>query len=228
MQCVVPIVTNRRAAIAAILAGLVGTALAGCVTSSDPHPGTAFYPGASEQSSPAGLDPNFVRTVVTYPTPEPPGTIIVDPGSHYLYLVQEGGKAVRYGVGVGAEGFLWSGLATVHTKQEWPDWYPPAEMLARKPELRGHMVQLQSGIGMPGGPDNPIGARAMYLWQGNKDTLFRIHGTNDPTTIGHNISSGCIRLTNDDVIDLYNRVTVGTKVIVLATANPAANPALTQ
>jgi lipoprotein-anchoring transpeptidase ErfK/SrfK len=228
MQCVVPKVSNRRAAIAAILAGLVGPALAGCVTTSDPNPRVASYPGASEQSSPPTLDPAFVRTVVTYPTPEPPGTIIVDPGSHYLYLVQEGGKAIRYGVGVGAEGFLWSGLATVHNKQEWPDWYPPAEMLARKPELREHMVQLQSGIGMPGGPDNPIGARALYLWQGNKDTLYRLHGTNDPTTIGHNISSGCIRLTNDDVTDLYNRVTVGTKVIVLATANPATNPALTQ
>jgi lipoprotein-anchoring transpeptidase ErfK/SrfK len=228
MQCGVLIARNRRAAIGAVLAALVGPALGGCVTSSDPNPRTSYYPGASEQSSPGGLDPAYVRTVVTYPTPEPPGTIIVDPGSHYLYLVQEGGKAMRYGVGVGAEGFLWSGLATVHTKQEWPDWYPPAEMLARKPELREHMVQLQSGIGMPGGPDNPIGARAMYLWQGKKDTLYRIHGTNDPTTIGHNISSGCIRLTNDDVTDLYNRVTVGTKVVVLATANPAANPALTQ
>ncbi len=211
-----------------MLAGLVGPALGGCVTTSDPSAETASYPGASQQPPSAALDPAFVRTVVTYPTPEPPGTIIVDPGSHYLYLVQEGGKAIRYGVGVGAEGFLWSGLATVHSKQEWPDWYPPAEMLARKPELREHMVQLQSGIGMPGGPDNPIGARALYLWQGNKDTLYRLHGTNDPTTIGHNISSGCIRLTNDDVTDLYNRVTVGTKVIVLATANPAANPALTQ
>jgi lipoprotein-anchoring transpeptidase ErfK/SrfK len=119
---------------------------------------------------------------------------------------------------VGAEGFLWNGMATIHSKQEWPDWYPPVEMLERKPELKAHMVQLQSGLGMRGGPENPIGARALYLWQGNKDTLYRIHGTNDPTTIGTNVSSGCIRLTNEDVTDLYNRTAVGTKVIVLATA----------
>jgi lipoprotein-anchoring transpeptidase ErfK/SrfK len=167
-------------------------------------------------------DPAYARKVVTYPSPEPPGTIIVDPGSHFLYLIQPGGQAIRYGVGVGGEGFGWSGMATIHTKQEWPDWYPPAEMLARKPDLREHMVQLQSGIGMHGGPDNPIGARALYLWQGNKDTLYRIHGTNEPWTIGSNVSSGCIRLTNDDVTDLYNRTPVGTKVIVLATAAPAA------
>jgi lipoprotein-anchoring transpeptidase ErfK/SrfK len=163
-------------------------------------------------------DPAFARTTVAYPSREKPGTIVVDPGSHFLYLVQSGGQAIRYGVGVGSEGFGWSGLAVVHNKQEWPDWYPPAEMLARKPELLQHMSRLQSGTGMPGGPDNPIGARALYLWQGNKDTLYRIHGTNEPWTIGHNVSSGCIRLTNDDVADLYDRVAPGTKVIVLATA----------
>jgi lipoprotein-anchoring transpeptidase ErfK/SrfK len=163
-------------------------------------------------------DPAFARRTVTYPSPDRPGTIVVDPGSHFLYLVQGGGQAIRYGVGVGSEGFGWSGLAVVHNKQEWPDWYPPAEMLQRKPELREHMVQLQSGLGMPGGPDNPIGARALYLWQDNKDTLYRIHGTNEPWTIGHNVSAGCIRLTNDDVADLYDRTALGTKVIVLATA----------
>ena len=123
---------------------------------------------------------------------------------------------------VGAEGFVWSGRATVHNKQEWPDWYPPAEMLARKPELRQQMVQLQSGIGMKGGPDNPLGARAMYLWSGNKDTLYRIHGTNEPWTIGTNVSSGCIRLTNEDIVDLYNRTPIGAKVIVFGTGKPAA------
>jgi lipoprotein-anchoring transpeptidase ErfK/SrfK len=167
-------------------------------------------------------DPAFARRVVTYPSPERPGTIVVDPGSHFLYLVQGGGQAIRYGVGVGSEGFGWSGLAVVHSKQEWPDWYPPVEMLARKPELREHMSQLRSGIGMPGGPENPIGARALYLWQGNKDTLYRIHGTNEPWTIGHNVSSGCIRLTNEDVTDLYDRIALGTKVIVLATAAGSA------
>lgn len=179
----------------------------------------AALPGCTAAPAPTlQADPAFARKVVAYPSPEPPGTIIVDPGAHFLYLVQPGGQAIRYGVGVGAEGFGWSGIATIHSKQEWPDWYPPAEMLERKPELKPHMVQLQSGLGMPGGPDNPIGARAMYLWQGNKDTLYRIHGTNDPTTIGTNVSSGCIRLTNEDVVDLYNRTPVGTKVIVLATA----------
>jgi lipoprotein-anchoring transpeptidase ErfK/SrfK len=163
-------------------------------------------------------DPAFARRLVAYPSPERPGTIVVDPGSHFLYLVQGNSQAIRYGVGVGSEGFGWSGLAVVHSKQEWPDWYPPAEMLVRKPELREHMSQLQSGLGMPGGPENPIGARALYLWQGNKDTLYRIHGTNEPWTIGHNVSSGCIRLTNDDITDLYDRTALGTKVIVLATA----------
>ncbi len=164
------------------------------------------------------LDPAFARRTVAYPSPERPGTIIVDPGSHFLYLVQGGGQAIRYGVGVGSEGFGWSGLAMVHSKQEWPDWYPPAEMLQRKPELREHMTQLQSGLGMPGGPENPIGARALYLWQGNKDTLYRIHGTNEPWTIGQNVSAGCIRMTNDDVTDRYDRTPLGVKVIVLATA----------
>jgi lipoprotein-anchoring transpeptidase ErfK/SrfK len=163
-------------------------------------------------------DPAFARKVVTYPTPVPPGTIVIDPGSHFLYLVQGGGQAIRYGVGVGGEGFAWSGSAAVHNKQEWPDWYPPPEMVQRKPELRQHMSQLQSGIGMPGGPENPIGARALYIWQGNKDTLYRIHGTNEPWSIGQNVSSGCIRLTNDDIVDLYNRTPAGTKVVVLATA----------
>jgi lipoprotein-anchoring transpeptidase ErfK/SrfK len=154
---------------------------------------------------------------VAYATPEPPGTIVIDPANHFLYLVEGSGRAIRYGVGVGAEGFVWSGRATVHTKQEWPDWYPPAEMLQRKPDLKEHMVQLQSGIGMKGGPEKPIGARALYLWSSNKDTLYRIHGTNEPWTIGTNVSSGCIRLTNEDIIDLYNRTPIGTKVVVLAT-----------
>ncbi len=136
--------------------------------------------------------------------------------------MQGGGQAIRYGVGVGSEGFGWSGMATVHSKQEWPDWHPPAEMPERKPELKGQMTQLQNGMGMTGGLQNPIGARALYLWQGNKDTLYRIHGTNEPWTIGHNVSAGCIRMTNDDVIDLYDRVSIGAKVIVLATAIPTA------
>ncbi|HWN50387.1 MAG TPA: L,D-transpeptidase [Xanthobacteraceae bacterium] len=144
------------------------------------------------------------------------GTIVIDPQRHFLYLVQEGGRAIRYGVGVGRQGFGWSGIATIHDKQEWPDWYPPKEMIQRQPELMKVMSELQSGIGMHGGPRNPLGARAMYLWQGNKDTLFRIHGTVEPWTIGKSVSSGCIRMINQDVIDLYQRTPVGNKVVVLA------------
>ncbi len=161
------------------------------------------------------VDPTYLRKVVYYPTREAPGTIVVDPPHHFLYLVQEGGQAIRYGVGVGREGFGWSGVATVHVKREWPDWYPPKEMLQRQPELMRAMSTLQSGIGMPGGPRNPLGARAMYLWQGNKDTLYRIHGTFEPWTIGKSVSSGCIRMINQDVIDLYQRAPEGTKVVVL-------------
>jgi lipoprotein-anchoring transpeptidase ErfK/SrfK len=161
------------------------------------------------------VDPAYLRKEVVYPTNEQPGTIVVDPRSRYLYLVLGGGQAIRYGVGVGREGFGWSGVANVHDKQEWPDWYPPKEMLQRQPELMRHMSELRSGIGMAGGPRNPLGARAMYLWQGNKDTLFRIHGTVEPWTIGRSVSSGCIRMINQDVIDLYKRVEVGAKVVVL-------------
>jgi lipoprotein-anchoring transpeptidase ErfK/SrfK len=166
----------------------------------------------------AAVNPAYRRTEVAYTRREAPGTLVVDPQNHFLYLVLKDGRALRYGVGVGAEGFAWSGVATVHNKQEWPDWYPPAEMLERKPEIRKAMVQLQSGLGMRGGPENPLGARALYLWQGNKDTLYRVHGTNEPWTIGTNVSSGCIRLTNDDVTDLYERTQVGTKVVVLASS----------
>jgi lipoprotein-anchoring transpeptidase ErfK/SrfK len=153
---------------------------------------------------------------VAFDTREQPGTIVVDPTNHLLYLVQGGGQALRYEVGVGKEGYGWSGVAAVHNKQEWPDWYPTPEYLEHKPELKQYMVQLQSGLGMHGGPDNPLGARALYLWQGRVDTLYRIHGTNEPDTIGHDVSAGCIRLRNEDVVDLYGRTTVGTKVVVLA------------
>jgi len=154
---------------------------------------------------------------VAFATHERPGTIVIDPANHYLYLVQKGGQAIQYEVGVGREGYGWSGLATVHDKKEWPDWYPTQEILDRKPEIRNAMVPLQSGFGVQGGPDNPLGARALYLWQGKTDTLYRIHGTNEPDTIGHDVSAGCIRMRNADVIDLYERVLTGTKVVVLAT-----------
>ena len=161
------------------------------------------------------INPAFVRTNVSYNTNESPGTIVIDPANHYLYHVEEGGRATRYGVGVGREGFVWAGEATIKSKQEWPDWYPPKEMVDRRPDLKRVMVELQSGQGMHGGTDNPLGARAMYLWQGNKDTYFRIHGTNEPESIGTSASSGCIRMINQDVIDLYAKTPVGTRVVVL-------------
>jgi lipoprotein-anchoring transpeptidase ErfK/SrfK len=144
----------------------------------------------------------FKRQVVDYRGHEVPGTIIIDTPDTYLYLVLGNGRALRYGIGVGREGFTWAGTQTVSKKAEWPDWTPPPEMIERQPYLPRFMA---------GGPGNPLGARAMYLG----GSVYRIHGTNDPTTIGHRVSSGCIRLTNDDVSDLYGRVNVGTKVIVL-------------
>ena len=145
---------------------------------------------------------NLRRQVVDYRTGEAPGTIVIDTPNTYLYLVLGNGKAMRYGIGVGREGFTWSGTQTITRKQEWPDWTPPPEMLRRQPYLPRFMA---------GGPGNPLGARAMYLG----GSVYRIHGTNDPSTIGHRVSSGCIRLTNEDVTDLYSRVNVGTKVVVL-------------
>ena len=157
----------------------------------------------------------FLRTVVSYRTSEAPGTLVVDPAARFLYRVEEGGLATRYGVAVGKQGFSWSGIAMIHDKQEWPDWYPPKDMLERQPSLMRVMSRLQSGIGMPGGPRNPLGARALYLWQGNVDTLYRIHGTIEPWLIGRNVSSGCIRMIDQDAIDLYNKTAIGTKVVVL-------------
>jgi lipoprotein-anchoring transpeptidase ErfK/SrfK len=168
------------------------------------------------------INPAFLRTNVAYVTKEAPGTIVVDPASHYLYHVEDGGRATRYGVGVGREGFVWYGEAMIKSKQEWPDWYPPKEMLDRRPDLKKSMVALQSGEGMHGGPENPLGARAMYLWQGNRDTYFRIHGTNEPWTIGTSQSSGCIRMINQDAMDLYQKTPVGTRVVVLQ--SPGAQP----
>jgi lipoprotein-anchoring transpeptidase ErfK/SrfK len=153
------------------------------------------------------------RRVVDYPTREGPGTIIVDTTNTYLYLVLPGGRAIRYGVGVGREGFTWSGVKIVGRKAEWPDWTPPPEMIARSPYLPRFMA---------GGASNPLGARALYL----SGTFYRIHGTNAPSTIGSRATSGCIRMANNDVIDLYNRVKVGTKVIVLPVTEHSTDTAL--
>jgi lipoprotein-anchoring transpeptidase ErfK/SrfK len=180
-----------------------------------PVEGEKFPVGAIDLTK---IDPAFLRREVAYNGPEKPGSIVIDPAAHYLYFVQPNGRAIRYGVGVGKEGFEWNGVATVNSKQEWPDWYPPAEMIARRPDIEEQLVDLQSGRGVPGGLRNPIGARGLYLWQGGKDTLYRIHGTIEPHTIGQSVSSGCIRMINQDVIDLYARVPVGTEVKVLPAA----------
>jgi lipoprotein-anchoring transpeptidase ErfK/SrfK len=150
------------------------------------------------------LDPNFQRYVVDDPTGEPPGTIVVDTRERLLYLVLPDRRAIRYGVAVGDEAFGWTGTARIARKAEWPNWNPPPEMKQRWPHVRP----------MQGGPANPLGARALYLYEGNRDTLYRIHGTNEPESIGRAASSGCIRMRNIDVIDLYNRADVGARVIV--------------
>jgi lipoprotein-anchoring transpeptidase ErfK/SrfK len=159
-------------------------------------------PILEEEASNYPLDARLARQEVDYQTDQQPGTIVIDTPHYFLYLVEAGGKALRYGIGVGRPGFTWSGEHKVSAKKEWPSWVPPEEMLRRQPYLPRFVA---------GGPNNPLGARAMYLGS----TLYRIHGSNEPWTIGHNVSSGCIRLRNADVVDLYNRVTVGTKVVVL-------------
>jgi lipoprotein-anchoring transpeptidase ErfK/SrfK len=158
-------------------------------------------PGYEASPQEEQLDPKYQKTVVFYRTTEAPGTIIVQTDERFLYVVQPGGRAIRYGIGVGRDGFQWQGLVKITRKMEWPDWTPPAEMIERQPYLPRWMA---------GGPGNPLGARAMYLGA----TVYRIHGTNQPWTIGTKVSSGCFRLTNPDVSDLYDRIPVGTKVII--------------
>ena len=167
-----------------------------------PYSAPAYQTAPSEDQDAVETPARFRRQTVSYSTREAPGTIIIDTPNTYLYYVLGGGQAIRYGIGVGRDGFTWSGTQSVTKKAEWPDWTPPPEMIQRQPYLPRHMA---------GGPGNPLGARAMYLG----GTVYRIHGTNAPDTIGKHVSSGCIRLTNDDVTDLYSRVSVGTKVVVL-------------
>jgi lipoprotein-anchoring transpeptidase ErfK/SrfK len=159
-------------------------------------------PEAVREPVRAAMDPKFVKQIVAYAGPEKPGTIVIDTPHRFLYLVQDDGTALRYGIGVGRPGFTWAGEKKVSAKKEWPDWTPPPEMLQRRPDLPHFMA---------GGPENPLGARALYLGS----SLYRIHGSNEPWTIGQAVSSGCIRMRNDDVIDLYGRVKVGTKVVVI-------------
>lgn len=190
-----------RAAAALLTAPAAATAFAQA-SEDDPFPLPPFdYSKLPEQFRPA---------VVEYTGRQWPGTIIVDTPARQLYLVLQGGKAMRWGCAVGKDGFRWAGLADIGRKVMWPRWTPPKEMIARSPE------KAKWANGMPGGPDNPLGARALYLFQNGNDTLYRIHGTTDPMSIGHNASSGCIRMINQDVVELYRRVPIGTRVVVLA------------
>lgn len=191
---------------AALLAATLAGSLAGCETAPSSSYGSGSAVAAAMAASyPSAMPVQYRRHEVTDPTGEAPGTIVIDTAEKYLYLVEPDGRATRYGVGVGREGFGWTGEAKVGAKQEWPDWVPPPEMLERRPDLP---------LRMAGGPENPLGARAMYLHKDGKDTLFRIHGTNEPHTIGKAMSSGCIRMINFDVEELYNRVPIGAKVVV--------------
>jgi lipoprotein-anchoring transpeptidase ErfK/SrfK len=158
----------------------------------------------------SNLDPAMLRQVVDYRTREPVGTIVVDTAARHLYLVEPNGKAMRYGIGVGKAGLAFAGNATINRKAEWPHWSPTENMMNREPARYRKWAS-----GMNGGLENPLGPRAMYLYQGDRDTMFRIHGTTEPETIGHAVSSGCIRLMNQDIIDLYGRVKVGTRVVVI-------------
>ncbi len=215
------------------LAGLcLLLAAAGCTTSDEYSNGKPIDPLVLSMYGPvedeafrlpaipiAKVDSALIRQTV--PTPpnvhEKPGTIVVDPGNKFLYLVQDGGELLRYGIGVGRAGFAWAGDAEIHEKQHWPKWFPPPEMQARESfqKLYPNFAEKYPDGGMDGSPKNPIGARALYLWQGNKDTLYRIHATNEWQSIGKAVSSGCIRMWNQDIIDLYDRVDIGTKVVVL-------------
>ncbi|MFG1357356.1 L,D-transpeptidase [Xanthobacter pseudotagetidis] len=221
---------SRRAVLRAglrlgILAAPLG--LAACVTATDAplptkapprlSPADAQRYGALEDKGipipgvdPDDLAPRNVRQLVQDPTGQQPGTLVVDAKNRFLYLVQENGRALRYGVGVGKEGLEFSGTAAVGYKREWPSWRPTDAMIAREPER----YRPWAG-GMAGGAQNPLGARALYLFKDGKDTLYRIHGTNEPWTIGEAVSSGCIRMMNQDVIDLYRRVPDGAKVVVV-------------
>ena len=171
-----------------------------------------YAPTASAAADAAEAPAHLRRQVVSYATGEAAGTIVIDTPNTYLYYVLGGGKAIRYGIGVGREGFTWAGVKTVDRKAEWPDWVPPAEMIERQPYLPRFMA---------GGPGNPLGARAMYLG----GTVYRIHGTNQPSSIGKRVSSGCIRMVNEDVVDLYSRVNLGTKVVVLPMTRAPAHVA---
>ncbi|UUP18876.1 L,D-transpeptidase [Nitratireductor thuwali] len=229
---------TRRRFLSATGAGAAALTLSGCVTvPSDAPP----VPARPEPTGPAHyramygamvdggfelpaipidkIDPRYLRQEVADPTGERPGTIVVDTSQHFLYLVRERGRALRYGVGLGRAGFEWAGRAEIARKQHWPKWFPPAEMIERQPELEKYAAVFDKKTGtwnggMEGGLQNPLGARALYIYQDGKDTLYRVHGSPEWWTIGKSVSSGCVRMINQDVIDLYDRVPEGSPILV--------------
>jgi lipoprotein-anchoring transpeptidase ErfK/SrfK len=191
--------------------GLISATLAGCNMATTPDPKLTGQDREFMSLAPSGQPPSeYRRYIVDDPTGEPPGTITIDTFKNFLYLSLPHHKAIRYGVATGNEASGWTGEATIGKMAEWPHWMPPSDMLERWP----HLKPVADAGGLPGGPDNPLGSRAMYLFQGPKDTMYRIHGTNEPDLIGQHVSSGCIRMRDIDAIDLYNRVHIGTKVVV--------------
>jgi lipoprotein-anchoring transpeptidase ErfK/SrfK len=212
-------------------ASMLSLGLAGCSATGEglrtagfnglPSSGVTHYAALTAEKFPveavdtSRVDPQFLQQVVDYRSPHPPGTVVVDPHRRYLYLVQKGNKAIRYGVGVGREGLAFAGSGTVQEKKQWPHWTPTSAMVERDPKRYAKWAQ-----GMEGGAGNPLGARALYLFRDGKDTRYRIHGTTEPDSIGKAVSSGCIRMMNQDVIDLYARVPLGAKVVVLQALKP--------
>jgi len=231
---------SRRSLLAAASASVASAALAGCTTTSGggrPGRPPADTPAPS-LGSPASMyaavvdgghsipavpydkiNPRYHRQIVPDPTGEAPGTVVVDTGNHFLYVVQRFGRAVRYGVGLGRQGFEWSGKGVIEWKQPWPRWHPPAEMIARQPDLKKYATEYDPKTkewkgGMAPGVNNPLGARALYIYQNGKDTLYRLHGSPEWWSIGKSVSSGCVRLINQDVIDLYDRVAEKSPIVV--------------
>ncbi|MHA6685139.1 L,D-transpeptidase [Mesorhizobium sp. A556] len=222
---------NRRSFLNTAALGAASIAVSACTTTSQaptepPQPTYSEPPlgGYAEMYGPMvdegfeipaipiqKIDPQFLRQIVPDPTGEQPGTIVVDTTGHFLYLVREGGQAIRYGVGLGRAGFEWSGKAVVEWKRKWPKWTPPDDMIARQPELERYSVR---NGGMQPGLTNPLGARALYIFQNGEDTLYRLHGSPEWNSIGKSVSSGCVRLMNQDIIDLYDRVPNRTPILV--------------
>lgn len=216
------LVHHQRTARTLFLAVVLPLTVAGCVTTDGAGLADAGIAGSGHYAAIpsekfrvdavdlSAIDPRLLRQVVEYRTAEPPGTIVVDPHNRFLYLVEKDGKAVRYGVGVGRAGLEFTGTANIQLKKEWPHWTPTAAMIAREPKRYAKWA-----VGMEGGEGNPLGARALYLFKGGRDTHYRIHGTTEPDSIGKAVSSGCIRMMNQDIIDLYGRVPLHAKVVVL-------------